>query len=143
VTWTRKEAFIKALGLGFSFPLDAFCTGCQDRPPRLTQGGAVCSDWTIADLAPVRGYKAAVAGMSRCSVGKPVGRGYSRGAESGQRLLQIHEIVRWHRERELGLDVDGKACNWGVFRTPLCALHDGAWQSNLAALVRFARKYPL
>ena len=61
VTWTRKEAFIKALGLGLSFPLDAFCTGRQDRPPRLTQGGAVCSDWTIADVAPVRGYKAAVA----------------------------------------------------------------------------------
>jgi 4'-phosphopantetheinyl transferase len=62
VTWTRKEALVKALGLGLSFPLDAFCTGRQDRPPRLTQvGGAVCSDWTIADLAPVRGYKAAVA----------------------------------------------------------------------------------
>ena len=62
VTWTRKEAFVKALGLGFSFPLDAFCTGRQDRPPRLTQvGGAVCSDWTIADLAPVPECKAAVA----------------------------------------------------------------------------------
>jgi 4'-phosphopantetheinyl transferase len=61
VTWTRKEAFVKALGLGLSFPLDAFCTGRQDRPPRLTQKGTVCSDWTIADLAPVRGYKAAVA----------------------------------------------------------------------------------
>lgn len=61
VTWTRKEAFIKALGLGLSLPLDAFCTGRQDRPARLTQGDAVSSDWTIADLAPARGYKAAVA----------------------------------------------------------------------------------
>jgi 4'-phosphopantetheinyl transferase len=62
VTWTRKEAVVKALGLGLSFPLDAFCTGRQDRPPRLTQvEGAVYSDWAIADLAPVRGYKAAVA----------------------------------------------------------------------------------
>jgi len=62
VTWTRKEAFVKALGLGLSFPLDAFCTGRQDRPPHLTQtGGAVCADWTIADLAPLQGYKAAVA----------------------------------------------------------------------------------
>jgi len=61
VTWTRKEAFVKALGLGLSFPLDAFCTGRQDRPARLTQRGAVSSKWTISDLAPARGYKAAVA----------------------------------------------------------------------------------
>ena len=61
MTWTRKEAYIKALGLGMTFPLDAFCTGGQDRPPRLTQGGTVCSEWTIADLTLVRGYKAAMA----------------------------------------------------------------------------------
>jgi phosphopantetheinyl transferase len=61
VTWTRKEALVKALGLGLSFPLDAFCTGRQDCPPRLTQGDVAWSDWTIADLAPGPGYEAAIA----------------------------------------------------------------------------------
>ena len=62
VTWTRKEAFVKALGLGLSFPLGSFCTGAQDGPPRLTQAtGALCSDWSMADLTPADGYKAAVA----------------------------------------------------------------------------------
>ncbi len=62
VTWTRKEAFVKALGLGLSFPLDAFCTGRPDRPPSLTQAeGAADADWTMADLLPGGEYKGALA----------------------------------------------------------------------------------
>ena len=62
MTWTRREALAKAVGLGLSSALDAFCTGRQDRPPRLTEvGSAFCSDWTIADLTTLPGYKAAVA----------------------------------------------------------------------------------
>jgi hypothetical protein len=53
---------VKALGLGLSYPLDAFCTGPQDAPPRLRPtGGAPYSDWTLTDLAPAEGYKGAVA----------------------------------------------------------------------------------
>jgi 4'-phosphopantetheinyl transferase len=62
VTWTRKEAFVKALGLGLSFPLDAFCTGPQDSRPRLRRTeGAPYAEWTLTDLAPATGYKGAVA----------------------------------------------------------------------------------
>ena len=61
VTWTRKEAFLKGLGLGLSSRLDAICTGRQDRPPRVTIDGVACGGWTIADLSPLEGYKAAVA----------------------------------------------------------------------------------
>ncbi len=61
VTWTRKEAFVKGLGLGLSYPLHAFCTGAQDRPPLLTRAdGTPHADWMMADLAPAQGYKAAV-----------------------------------------------------------------------------------
>jgi 4'-phosphopantetheinyl transferase len=61
VTWTRKEAFVKALGLGLSFPLDTFSTGRPDRPPLLSLGGAPCTDWTMTDLLPSRGHTASVA----------------------------------------------------------------------------------
>jgi 4'-phosphopantetheinyl transferase len=62
VTWTRKEAFVKALGLGLSYPLDAFCTGAPDRAPRLTgRGPALCREWTMVDLALPQRYRGAVA----------------------------------------------------------------------------------
>ncbi len=38
--WTRKEAFIKALGIGLSVPLDRFhVTVRADQPPRLSRLG--------------------------------------------------------------------------------------------------------
>ena len=44
--WARKEAFVKAIGLGLSHPLDAFAvTGIA--PPRLLRGG---EGWEIAAI---------------------------------------------------------------------------------------------
>jgi 4'-phosphopantetheinyl transferase len=59
--WTRKEAYVKALGEGLCFPLDQFRVS-------LTPGGAVelnSSDqgrWTLRSLAPQPGYAGAIVG---------------------------------------------------------------------------------
>ena len=63
--WTRKEAFIKALGEGLSCPLDRFeVTLRPDEAARLVtiDGEATAADgWTLADLAPARGFVGALA----------------------------------------------------------------------------------
>ena len=61
-TWTRKEAFVKALGLGLSYPLDAFDTGPPDRSPSLTRANGVAyTDWTLSELRPASGVIGALA----------------------------------------------------------------------------------
>ena len=62
VIWTRKEAFVKAIGRGISFPLQTFGTGHPHRPPYLTgQQEKVWADWTLADLQPDNQHLGAVA----------------------------------------------------------------------------------
>jgi 4'-phosphopantetheinyl transferase len=60
-TWTRKEAFVKAIGRGLSFPLDLFCTGRSDAPAVLRVHDTRSEDWSIADLCPCEGYTGALA----------------------------------------------------------------------------------
>ena len=63
--WTRKEAFIKALGLGLSCPLDAFdVTIDSDAPARITRIEKridTVANWTMQAFTPYHGYIAAVA----------------------------------------------------------------------------------
>jgi 4'-phosphopantetheinyl transferase len=59
--WTRKEAYMKACGLGMSLPLHSF-TVSHDDPPTLSAEG-----WSIHAIDPGAGYTAAlvVAGESK------------------------------------------------------------------------------
>ncbi len=60
--WTRKEAFIKALGTGLSHPLDSFCVTLRpDQPARLLSTQTEDREtWTMESVEPAPGFKAAV-----------------------------------------------------------------------------------
>jgi 4'-phosphopantetheinyl transferase len=63
--WTRKEAFIKAKGMGLRFPLDCFDVSLKpDSPAMLLEtrpDPAEAARWTIRNLDVGPAYKAAVA----------------------------------------------------------------------------------
>ncbi len=63
--WTRKEAFIKAVGDGLSHPLDQFAVSLTPgEPARLLQASGdpeAASTWELHALTPADGYVAALA----------------------------------------------------------------------------------
>jgi 4'-phosphopantetheinyl transferase len=63
--WTRKEAFIKAIGDGLSLPLDSFRVsvhaGAPARFHHIGHDAAAARDWALHDLALAPGYAAALA----------------------------------------------------------------------------------
>ncbi len=62
--WTRKEAFIKAIGEGLTFPLDRFVVSLHPSEPTalLTVDGdpRAAERWTMMALQPAAGYAAAL-----------------------------------------------------------------------------------
>ena len=62
--WTRKEAYLKALGAGLSQPLDAFSVplGTEESAQPVAIHGNVeeAARWFVQGLVPVPGYVAAV-----------------------------------------------------------------------------------
>lgn len=62
--WTRKEAFVKALGAGLGYPLASFYVSvAADAPARLLRVGTDAGspgDWEIATFAPLPGFVATV-----------------------------------------------------------------------------------
>ena len=59
--WTRKEAFIKALGEGLSHPLDSFeVTLYPDQSPILRHSDGQPLPWQLQNLPPAPNYSAAL-----------------------------------------------------------------------------------
>jgi 4'-phosphopantetheinyl transferase len=63
--WTRKEAYIKALGAGFAYPLERFTVSLNpDAPARLEDvqdHPAEVDRWSLSELPAPPGYAAALA----------------------------------------------------------------------------------
>jgi 4'-phosphopantetheinyl transferase len=63
--WTRKEAYIKAIGDGLYLPLDQFQVTLEsDAPPRFIHIGndsATAAEWTLQHLDPAPNYVGALA----------------------------------------------------------------------------------
>lgn len=56
--WTRKEAHVKALGVGLSYPLDAFTVSVA--PGELARFTSDEPGWTLTSFEPAPGYQAAL-----------------------------------------------------------------------------------
>ena len=63
--WTRKEAYIKGCGTGFSQPADGFAVSLRPgEPPALLEHQTIADEplrWRLADLPVPDGYRAALA----------------------------------------------------------------------------------
>lgn len=65
--WTRKEAFIKAIGQGLSFPLADFSVSIDHDNPRMLEikrDDMPVSDWWLVNLLPKTEFAAALAGCA-------------------------------------------------------------------------------
>jgi 4'-phosphopantetheinyl transferase len=78
--WTRKEAYVKAIGDGLAIPLNRFqvtlLPGVPARLIRIADDIATADDWTLHHLEPAHGYVGALA------------------YRDGQRETRIHPIFR-------------------------------------------------
>jgi 4'-phosphopantetheinyl transferase len=63
--WTRKEAYLKAVGNGLTIPLDSFCVTVSTIEPaglvHINGDTHAAQAWTLQDLSFVSEYAAAIA----------------------------------------------------------------------------------
>lgn len=61
--WTRKEAYLKALGVGLAMPLDSFDVSLGEKPEFLgcRDSSERPADWTLLDISPGPEFVAAAA----------------------------------------------------------------------------------
>lgn len=62
--WTRKEAFLKAIGKGLTYPLDRAIVSVGSEPCRLLSldgDQAAAAEWSLVAVHPAPGYVAAIA----------------------------------------------------------------------------------
>ena len=66
--WTRKEAYLKAIGLGLMKAPNSFAISVNDKSPSkiewCSDNPTTCSQWQIIDLEPAPGYMGALAAES-------------------------------------------------------------------------------
>lgn len=56
--WTRKEAYIKAVGRGLSIALDSFDVSLAPTEPAALRRG--CEGWSVQSFEPLAGFQAAI-----------------------------------------------------------------------------------
>jgi 4'-phosphopantetheinyl transferase len=63
--WTRKEAFLKATGMGLSYPLSGFSVSVDPEGPaelwELGEKGNAVGPWSLTDVMPGEGFRGALA----------------------------------------------------------------------------------
>jgi 4'-phosphopantetheinyl transferase len=63
--WTRKEAFLKATGMGLSYPLSGFSVSVDPEGPaelcELGENGNGAGNWSLTDVRPGEGFRGALA----------------------------------------------------------------------------------
>lgn len=62
--WTRKEAYVKARGLGLQVPLDSFSVTLTPNEPEILQS-ADSLRWTLRSFEPAPNFRAAIVGEGR------------------------------------------------------------------------------